>query len=360
MNRRSFSFAGVSAAVAAFAKPGSAQTHPQPASPANLEKMLPSTRPAPGSCADLPELPAPPSEAVSRQLFPGFETQYLKTSGATICVLTKGKGQPLLLIHGDPESHVTWHKTAPQLAEEYAVVLVDLRGYGDSSKPPGGPRSENYSFRAMAKDQVEVMQQLGHTKFMVAGHDRGGRVTARLCQDYPEVVQKAAVLGIAPTLTMYNETTQLFATKYYWWFLFVQQAPMPEYLISLDPAYFLRDNIAVTNKTPGAITPEAMAEYLRCYCCKSTIRAICEDYRAAAGIDLDQDRESETNNQNIQCPLLVLSGMESAVSQLWDVEASWHTQAVNSITSKYLHCGHFLQEEQPEAVLAEFRAFFQT
>lgn len=359
MNRRIFSLAGLSAAFAAVADPASAQINPPSATPSNLEKILPSTGPSPQPCSDLPELPDPPSEAVSQKLFPGFKTQYIKTSGATICVLTKGKGQPLLLMHGDPETHVTWHKIAPQLAEEYSLVLVDLRGYGDSSKPPGGPRSENYSFRAMAKDQVEVMQQLGHTKFMVAGHDRGGRVAVRLCQDYPDVVEKVAVLGIAPTLTMYEDTTQLFATKYYWWFLFVQPEPMPEHLIGLDPAYFLRDNLAVTGKTPGAVTPEAMAEYLRCYCCKSTIRAICEDYRAAAGIDLDEDRESRNKDQNVQCPLLVISGTEGTVSQLWDVFATWRHQAVNSITGKYLHCGHLLQEEQPEGVLAEFRAFFR-
>lgn len=127
------------------------------------------------------------------------------------------------------------------------------------------------------------MQQLGHAKFMVAGHDRGGRVAARLCQDYPDLVEKVALLGIAPTLTMYAGTNQLFATKYYWWFLFVQPAPMPEYLVGLDPSYFMRDNLKATCKTPGALTPDAVGEYMRCYCCKSTIRAICEDYRAAAG-----------------------------------------------------------------------------
>ncbi len=210
----------------------------------------------------------------------------------------------------------------------------------------------------MAKDQVEVMQQLGHTKFMVAGHDRGGRVAARLCQDYPDIVEKVAVLGIAPTLTMYQDTSQLFATKYYWWFLFVQPKPMPEHLIGLDPAYFLRDNLAVTGKTPGAVTPETLAEYLRCYCCKSTIRAICEDYRAAAGIDLDDDRESLNKDQNIQCPLLVLSGTKGAVSELWDVFATWRHQAVNSITGKYLHCGHLLQEEQLRAFRQSSRGSF--
>lgn len=269
--------------------------------------MLPSAQSGPAPCSDLPELPAPPSEAVSQKLFPGFKTQYIKTSGATICVLTKGKGQPLLLLHGHPETHVTWHKIASQLAEEYAVVLPDLREYGDSSKPPGGPNSENYSFsRHGAQDQVEVMRQLGHTRFMMAGHDRGGRVAARLALDYPDVLAKVAVLDIAPTLTMYNDTNKLFATKYVWWFLQIQPAPMPEHLISLDPVYYLRDHLAVQCKTPGAVTPEAMAEYIRCYCCKGTIHAVCEDYRAGAGVDLDDDRRSEDKDQNIQAPLLAL------------------------------------------------------
>ena len=360
MDRRTFSLTGLGATFATLVGSTHGQTSPTPATPTNLEEMFPSSTPAPAPCFDLPEFPAPPSDAVSQKLFPGFKTQYLKTSGATICVLTKGQGQPLLLIHGDPETHVTWHKIAPQLAEEYSVVLVDLRGYGDSSKPPGGPRSENYSFRTMAKDQVAVMRQLGHTKFMVAGHDRGGRVAARLCQDYPDLVQKVALLGIAPTLTMYTGTNQLFATKYYWWFLFVQAAPMPEHLIGLNPSYFLRDNLKATCKTPGALTPDAVGEYMRCYCCKSTIRAICEDYRAAAGIDLDEDRESENRGQNIKCPVLTMSGTESAVSELWDVTQAWRSQSDNLVTSKYLHCGHFLQEEQPQAVLAEFQTFFHS
>ena len=360
MTRRSFSLAGVDTALATFAEPSSAQINPPPATPSNLEQLFPSPRSGPKPCSDLPELPDTPSEAVSQKLLPGFKTQYIKTSGATICVATKGTGQPLLLLHGHPETHVTWHKIAPQLAEEYTVVLPDLRGYGDSSKPPGGHDSENYSFRAMAQDQVEVMRQLGHTRFMMAGHDRGGRVAARLCLDSPEVIEKVAVLDIAPTLTMYNDTDKVFATKYLWWFLQIQPAPMPEHLISLDPVYYLRDHLAVQNKTPGAVTPEAMAEYIRCYCCKGTIHAVCEDYRAAAGIDLDEDRKAQDSDQNIQAPMLVLWGQKGTVGLLWDVMDTWRQKCGNSVTGKPLPCGHLLQEEQPEAVLAEFRAFFRS
>nr|WP_049789336.1 alpha/beta hydrolase [Granulicella tundricola] len=234
----------------------------------------------------MPEIPDLPSDVLSQKLLPGFRRQRIHTSGAEINVLTRGTGQPLLLIHGHPETHLTWRKIAPALAEEYTVVLPDLRGYGDSSKPGYSPNHSDYSFRAMALDQVEVMKQLGHERFMVAGHDRGGRVAHRLCLDHPEVVEKVALLDIAPTLTMYEHTNKEFATKYVWWFLQIQPSPMPEHLIGLDSAFYLRDHLAVQGKTPGCISPEVMAEYIRCYCCLGTIRAVCEDYRAAAGIDL--------------------------------------------------------------------------
>jgi len=325
----------------------------------NLEQTLPSPLQGPRACADLPELPSPPSTAIGQQLLPGFKSQTLNTSGAMIRVLTKGDGPPLLLLHGHPETHVTWHKIAPALAEEYTVVLPDLRGYGDSSKPDGGADHVNYSFRAMALDQVEVMQQLGHARFMVAGHDRGGRVAHRLCLDHPEAVEKVAFLDIAPTLTMYNDTSKEFATKYVWWFLQIQPEPMPEYLISLDPVYYLRDHLEVQGKTPGAVTPEAMAEYIRCYCCKGTIHAICEDYRAAASVDLDMDRADEAAGHKIKAPLLALWGAKGTVGHLWDVLATWRPKAASSVTARALPCGHLLPEEQPEAVLSEFRSFFR-
>ena len=278
MNRRQFATAGAGAGTAAILQRAIAQTALPPSSN-NLSQALPSPLAGPKACSELPQLPALPSEATTQQLFPGFKSQYIKTSGATIRVLTKGTGQPLLLLHGHPETHVTWHKVAPALAEHYSVILTDLRGYGDSSKPPGGTSHADYTFRAMAQDQVEVMRQLGHTRFMLAGHDRGGRVAHRLCLDHPDAVEKVVLMDIAPTLTMYNDTNKEFATKYVWWFLQIQPAPMPEHLISQDPVYYLRDHLFVQGKTPGAVTPEAMAEYIRCYCCKGTIHAVCEDYR---------------------------------------------------------------------------------
>ena len=360
MNRRQFSTLtlGVAARTLLNSDRASMAQSTQPTSE-NLQRELPSTYPAPAACRVLPELPVGEPAGISERLFPGFRSQMLQTSGATIRVLTKGDGPVLLLLHVHPETHVTWHKIAPALAANYTIVLPDLRGYGDSSKPEGGEDHSNYSFRAMAHDQVEVMQQLGHKQFLVAGHDRGGRVAHRLCLDYPDAVKKVALLDIAPTLTMYNETSKEFATKYVWWFLQIQPAPMPEHLISLDPAYYLRDHLAVQGKTSGAVTPEAMGEYMRCYCCKGTIRAICEDYRAAAGIDLDQDRADDAAGHKLRMPLLALWGAEGTVGKLWNVLETWHAKAEN-VAGKALPCGHLLPEEQPELVLHELEEFFRS
>ena len=176
----------------------------------------------PGPCAHLPQLPAPPVVATTHKLFPGFTAHAIRTSGATINVLKGGDGPPLLLIHGHPETHVTWHKIAAALARNYSVIIPDLRGYGDSSKPDGGERHANYSFRAMADDQVETMRHFGYERFFVAGHDRGARVAHRLCLDHPQSVLKVCVMDIAPTLTMYRDTNKEFATRYVWWFLQIQ------------------------------------------------------------------------------------------------------------------------------------------
>ena len=327
--------------------------------PTNLAEALPSATPAPPAGARLPADPLPEPDGVSERLFPGFRNHQIRTSGAELRVLTAGSGRPLLLIHGHPETHVTWHKVAPALvAAGYSVVMPDLRGYGDSSKPDYSPGSANYSFRAMGDDLVEVMAQLGHRTFMAAGHDRGGRVLHRMCLDHPDAIEKAAVLDIAPTLTMYDDTNKEFATRYVWWFLQIQPSPMPEHMISLDPAFYLRDHLAVQGKTPGAVTPEAMAEYFRCYCCTGTIRAVCEDYRAAAGIDLDMDRADDARGHRVQAPFLALWGAEGTVGKLWDVLATWRPKVAGVLEGRALPCGHLIPEERPELVIAEFRRFF--
>jgi haloacetate dehalogenase len=326
--------------------------------PGNLERELPSPRKGPPIGAALPEVPPPQPAGVSERLFPGFRAEDIETSGAKIHVLSKGSGPPLLLLHGHPETHVTWHKVAPALADRYRVIVPDLRGYGDSSKPDYSPQSREYSFRAMAQDMIEVMARFGDRRFMVAGHDRGGRVVHRMMLDHPDAVTKGAVLDIAPTLTMYDDTSKEFATKYVWWFFQIQPVPMPEHLIGLDPAYYLRDHLAVQGKTPGAVTPEAMAEYIRCYCCNGTIRAVCEDYRAAAGIDLDQDRADEAADNKIRAPLLALWGAKGTVGKLWDVLGTWRSKTQARLEGDALPCGHLIPEEQPEMVISHFRRFF--
>lgn len=328
------------------------ESRPNQLNPARLnDPVLPTP-------AALPELPPPAPTDVTQRFFPGFTAHSVPTTGATIHVLTGGAGPPLLLLHGHPETHVMWHKLAGALARHYTVVLPDLRGYGDSGKPAGGPGHVNYSFRSMAQDQVEVMRYFGFDTFYLAGHDRGGRVAHRLSLDHPAAVRKGCVLDIAPTLTMYNDTNQEFATRYVWWFFQIQPYPVPERMISLDPAAYLRHHLAVQNKTPGAITPEALQEYLRCYCCQATIHAVCEDYRAAATTDLDLDRADDEAGRRITAPLLVLWGAKGTVGHLWDVLATWRAKA-DTVTGEALDCGHFLPEEQPEAVLAQFLAFFQ-
>src|SRR5580704_1106378 len=232
-------------------------------------------------------------EKTTTTYFPDFSAESVQTGGTTIHTLRKGSGRPLLLLHGYPETHLTWHKVAPQLAERFSVVVADLRGYGDSGKPSGGERHENYSFRAMAQDQVDVMRHYGHERFLVAAHDRGARVAHRLCLDHPERVEKACLMDIAPTLTMYQGTNQEFATKYMWWFFLIQSSPVPEHMIGLDPEFYLKEIIGGLNKTPGAIAPDVMNEYVRAFSNPDAIHASCEDFRAAANIDLEMDKADD-------------------------------------------------------------------
>jgi haloacetate dehalogenase len=295
---------------------------------------------------------------MTNSLFPGFEVEDVETSGATIRVWRKGEGPPLLLLHGYPQTHVTWHKLAPRLAEHFSVVVPDLRGYGDSSKPDGGERHERYSFRAMAQDQLETMRHFGHVRFDVAGHDRGGRVAHRLCLDHPESVRKVCVLDIAPTLTMYRDTNQQFASKYFWWFFLIQPAPLPEHMIGLDPAFYLERSLRTPSQTGDAITAEALSEYRRCFVQPATIHATCEDYRAAAGIDLELDQADDAVGRKIQAPLHALWGDKAVVGKFWDVLSTWRAKTSAPVSGKALDCGHFLPEERPNEVFAELLTFF--
>ncbi len=287
------------------------------------------------------------------RLLPGFRQQRIKTSGAEINTVVGGSGPPLLLLHGHPQTMVCWHKVAPALAGNFTVVVTDLRGYGDSSKPDGGPDHIAYSKREMAKDQVEVMQQLGFARFAAVGHDRGGRVLHRLLLDHPDAVTKAAVLDIAPTATMYAKVTKDFATRYMWWFFLIQPAPLPETLIGNNLDFYVETHIAKQNKTSGAIDPAAFAEYRRCYT-RETLHAVCEDYRASAGIDLVHDAADA--DARIAVPLLALWGAKGVVGSTYDVLATWREKA-RDVRGGSLPCGHYLPEEAPAELLGQLRGF---
>jgi len=275
--------------------------------------------------------------------------------GLSIRAAMGGAGPPLLLLHGHPQTHVTWRKVAPMLAARLTVVAADLRGYGDSAKPAGGENHVAYSKREMAKDQVAAMNALGFARFGVAGHDRGGRVGHRMALDHSHAVERLAVIDIVPTAIMYARTDKEFATRYFWWFFLIQPEPLPERLIAGDAEFFLKTHIEGQLKTPGATEPAAFAEYLRCYLDPATRHAICEDYRAAATIDLTHDAEDAGNR--VKAPLLALWGAKGTVGELYDVLATWREKAEH-VEGHALPCGHTLQEEIPEQTAQELIAFF--
>jgi len=291
------------------------------------------------------------------ELFPGFIAQQVRTSGAEIHFETGGSGPPLLLLHGFPQTHSMWHKVAPALAREFTVVCPDLRGYGDSSKPPSDETHAAYSKRAMANDMVELMHALGFDRFRVAGHDRGARVTHRLCADHPAAVERAAVLDISPTRLMYRQTDMEFARLYYHWFFLIQPFDLPERLIAADPAYYLRRKTGGWGSPNACFDPRAFAEYERCYCNPETIHATCEDYRASATIDLAHDDVDVAAGRKIACPLLVLWGEKGVVHRCFDPLADWRSVAVD-VRGQALPSGHYLAEEVPEETLRELRRFF--
>jgi len=277
---------------------------------------------------------------------PGFEPfDILVEEGVVVHGVAAGDGPPVLLLHGHPQTLSTWHAVAPRLVEAgYRVVATDLRGYGDSSRPTGGERHVNYSKRIMARDQVAVMHALGQSRFAVVGHDRGGRVAHRMALDHPDAVERLAVLDIAPTATMYARTNREFATRYFWWFFFIQPAPLPERLIEGDPEAFLRMHLQAQSRTSGVPSEPLIQEYLRCYRRPGTVHAICEDYRAAAGIDLEHD--AADNAARVQAPLLVLWGRDSVVGKLYDVLDTWREKALE-VRGHAVPGGHTLQEESP-------------
>jgi haloacetate dehalogenase len=291
-------------------------------------------------------------------LFPGFSEHTAKTSSAEIHFEKGGSGPPLLLLHGYPQTHVMWHRVATELAKLYTVVCADLRGYGDSSKPASDATHSAYSKRATATDMVELMRDLGFPRFRLAGHDRGGRVSHRLCADHPEAVERVAMLDISPTRLMFGKTDKAFATAYYHWFFLIQPFDLPEKLIGADPLYYLHKKLGGWGSGPGIFDSRAMAEYERCFRDPATIHATCEDYRAAASIDLEHDEADVIAGRKVTCPLLALWGDKGVVHRLFEPVADWQTVATN-VRGRPLPSGHYLAEEAPDATLAQLLLFFR-
>jgi haloacetate dehalogenase len=291
--------------------------------------------------------------------FEHFEAKAYDIDGTRIHARTGGKGKPLVLLHGFPQTHAIWHRVAQRLADRYTLVMPDLRGYGDSAKPPGAPDHANYSKRVMAADVAGLMRRLGHGRYGVVGHDRGGRVAHRLALDHPQAVDRLAVIDIVPTLDMYDRTDMRFASWYYHWFHLIQPAPLPETMIGGDPAFYLRWKLGGWGAHGTSyIEPEALTEYERCFCNPEAIHGACEDYRASAGIDLEHDRASRQHGEKVMCDMLVLWGTRGVIQQLYEPLALWRAQCARRVQGRALDCGHFIPEERPDDVAAEIAAFF--
>lgn len=292
-------------------------------------------------------------------MFDGFSTHDLTVDyGVQLHYRVGGQGPALLLLHGHPQTHVMWHHVAPRLAQHYTVVVPDLRGYGDSSRPAPGDDYIAYAKRTMAQDMATLMQHLGHDVFAVGAHDRGARVAHRLALDHPARVRKLLLLDIAPTLDMYEQTSQEFATLYWHWFFYIQPAPLPELFMEADPVGLLRQYMGRRHAGLSIFTPEAMAEYERCFALPGTAAAIANDYRASAGIDLVHDRADRAAGRRLTMPLKILWGKHGAVGRCFDVLTLWQQASDSDVSGIALDCGHYLAEEAPVVVADEMLAFF--
>ena len=288
-------------------------------------------------------------------MFDGFEQRRVETSRVTINLVVGGRGPPLLLLHGYPQTHAMWHKVAPRLAERHTLVIPDLRGYGDSAKPRGDPEHMVYSKRMMAADQAEVMLMLGHDRFGLVGHDRGARCAHRLVLDHQDHVNSAAFLDIVPTFDVWKRSERRHAwTSFHWYFL-AQDYDLPEVMIGADPDFWLMKMLEKWGADMSAFSPEAMAEYLRCFRDPASIHATCEDYRAGYTIDVTHD--AEDRDRKIACPVLVLWGARAGSARSHDVLDIWRERA-DDVRGKPLTCGHFLAEERPDETARELLAFF--
>ena len=290
--------------------------------------------------------------------FPGFTLHTTKVPGGTVRYRVGGSGPALLLLHGNPQTHAMWHHVAPDLAKRFTVVCPDLRGYGGSEKPPTTPDHAPYAKVEMARDVAELMTQLGHASFAVGSHDRGARVAHRLALDAPERVTKLAVLDIVPTLEHFERADMSFAMGYYHWFWFAQPHPFPEDLISQSPDTWFAAHTGKGAGIPPFFAPEALADYLAAAHDPAAIVGMCEDYRAACTIDLVHDRISRSERRQVQCPMLVLWGGKGRIGGWYDPVAIWREYCASEVRGAAVASGHFLAEEAPDEVIAQFERFF--
>jgi haloacetate dehalogenase len=286
-----------------------------------------------------------------------FKTFTIHRDGVALHARTAGKGAPLLLLHGHPQTHVMWHRVAPDLAKRFTVVMMDLRGYGDSGRPLTDDSHTAYSKREMARDALAVMHYQGFDQFQVLAHDRGARVAHRLAADHAQAVQRMMLLDIAPTVAMYDNTSLAFATAYWHWFFLIQPPPLPEALIESDPVRYIRSVMGKRHAGLGAFAPEAMTEYERCIQIEGSARGICEDYRASATVDLEHDRADIAVEKKLPMPVKVLWGEHGVVGQNFDVLGLWRARATE-VVGESLPCGHYIAEEAPELLLTQAHNFF--
>jgi haloacetate dehalogenase len=287
-----------------------------------------------------------------------FTPHTVATADGPIHTRKGGQGPALLLMHGHPQTHAMWHRVAPALAAHFTVVMMDLRGYGDSMRIEGDETHAAHAKRAMANDAMDVMRHYGFTQFQVLAHDRGARVAHRLAIDHPDAVQRMMLLDIAPTLAMYELTSLGFATAYWHWFFLIQPPPLPEALIESDPVRYVRSVMGKRHAGLSAFAPEALAEYERCAAIPGSAHAVCEDYRASATIDLDHDRADIQQGRKVQVPLRVLWGGHGVVGANFDVLALWRERATQ-VSGQALPCGHYIAEEAPDELLKEALGFFR-
>ena len=288
----------------------------------------------------------------------GFEVRKIGANGVRINTATCGSGPPLLLLHGYPETHLMWHKVAPALAAHFTLVCPDLRGYGESAKPEGAADHANYSKRTMAQDMVEVMADLGHREFFVAGHDRGGRVAYRMALDHPDRVKKLALLDIVSTKAVYEEGSMALASAYFHWYFLIQPRPFPETMLAGKMEFYL-DRI-FRNTTPAsanAFDAAVVAEYVRAMSDPACIHATCEDYRAGATVDLENDRKDVATGRKIECPNLILWGARGMVGKIFQPLETW-CDLIVAPAGHAIDCGHFIPEEKPEETIAALVEFF--